>query len=299
LHIPKKFRTLAENDFRILAVAEILMKSHEFVPLEHIIRYSRLRSDEVTFRVSILSKGRFLAGPSKSLLGYQGYALTSHGYDALALQALVSSGVVEALGKSLGVGKEADIYAALDSRGKECAVKFHRLGRTSFRQTLRKRGYVAGHPHTSWLYQSRLAAEREYSALQSLYSAGVSVPKPIAHNRHVVVMSLIGGTELKFAELEDAKPILKEILRNIKKAYQRARLIHSDLSEYNILIKPDGKLLIIDWPQSVDIDHPNAQDYLKRDISNIVTCFTRKAGLNPDLEGIVAYVKGKGRLPTL
>ncbi|WP_455370094.1 RIO1 family regulatory kinase/ATPase domain-containing protein, partial [[Eubacterium] cellulosolvens] len=122
-----------------------------------------------------------------------------------------------------------------------------------------------------------------------------STPKAVKCNRHIVVMSLIEGTELKFAEMEDPKSIAKEILRNVRRAYLVAKLIHSDLSEYNILIKPDGQILIIDWPQSVSIDHPNAYDNLKRDIHNIITCFRRKSKLKMDLDNALEYVKGNLR----
>lgn len=295
-----KFRLLEKNDFRILSITELKMKNHQYAPIEEIVRSSKLRGDEVTYRIEKLSKDRFLSKPPRDSLGYQGYALTIFGYDALALKALVSSGAVEAIGKSLGVGKESDIYEALDSRGKRCAVKFHRLGRTSFRQTSRTRGYVADRYHISWLYQSRLSAEKEYASLKSLYSAGVSVPKPIAQNRHVIAMGLVAGTELKYAEMEETEPILREILKNVRRTYLKAGLIHSDLSEYNILIKQDGKILIIDWPQSVGVNHPNSSDYLRKDISNVIDCFRRKAGLKPDLERVLAYVTGDSRsLPRL
>lgn len=295
MFIAERFRSLVSNDFRILSVTELLMKCHEFVPLQEIVRFSRLRADEVVYRIRRLSRDRFLVGSPKTLPGYQGYVLTFSGYDALALRAFVTSGAVEAIGKSLGVGKESDVYEALDSRGKRCVIKFHRLGRMSFRQTLRKRGYVADRSHISWLYQSRLSAEREYSALRALYSAGVSVPKPLAYNRHAIVMSVIEGTELKFAEMKDPESILREVLRNVRKTYCTVGLVHSDLSEYNILVKANGQVLMIDWPQSVSVSHPNAQDNLRRDVSNVVKCFTKKAGLKPDEERVLEYVTGKRR----
>jgi RIO kinase 2 len=291
----KKFRTLENNDFRILSVTESLMKRHEFIPLEEIIRSSEIRKDEVVFRIRNLSKNRFLSKPAKKILGYEGYQLTSYGLDALALKSLVNSGVIDAIGKQLGVGKESDIFEAINSKGKRLAVKFHRLGRTSFRQTLRKRGFVAEQTQISWLNQSKLSAEREYSALRSLASARVSTPKAVKCNRHILVMTLIEGTELKFAEMEDPKSIAIEILRNVRQAYVRAQLIHSDLSEYNILIKPDGQIMIIDWPQSVSVDHPNAHDYLKRDIQNVISCFRRKSDLKMDLDNTLEYVTGNLR----
>jgi RIO kinase 2 len=291
----KKFRALENNDFRILSVIESLTKRHEFIPLEEIIEFSKIRKDEVLFRIRNLSKDRFLSKPAKKILGYEGYQLTLYGLDALALKALVKAGVIDAIGKQLGVGKESDIFEAINSKGKRLAVKFHRLGRTSFRQSLRKRGFVAEQTQISWLNQSKLSAEKEYWALKSLVSARVSTPKPVKCNRHVVVMSLIVGTELKFAEMEDPKSIAIEIMRNVRRAYVGAKLIHSDLSEYNILIKPDGQIMIIDWPQSVSVDHSNANDYLMRDIRNIVSCFRKKSDLKIDVDNALEYVKGNIR----
>ncbi|MGQ9542536.1 MAG: RIO1 family regulatory kinase/ATPase domain-containing protein [Candidatus Bathyarchaeia archaeon] len=292
MFIAERFRTLEKNDLRILSAIEFLMRRHEYAPIEDIIHLTRLRVDDVTHRIGELSRGHLLLKSPKRI-AYDGYALTYLGYDALALRFLVVSGVLEAIGKPLGVGKESDIYEALDPHGRRFAVKFHRLGRTSFRQTRRKRGYVADRSHITWLYQSRLAAKREYVALKKLYSAGVKVPKPICHNRHVIVMSLIMGTELRYVELEDPKPILKEILRNIRRSYVKASLIHADLSEFNILVKPEGEILIIDWPQWVDVNHPNALDYLRGDILNIIRCFERKAGVTLDLENTLEYVTGR------
>jgi RIO kinase 2 len=295
----KKFMALENNDFKILSVTESLMKRHEFIPLEEIIEFSEIRRDEVEFRIKKLSKDRFFSKPVKKILRYEGYQLTSYGLDALGLKALVKSGVIDAIGKQLGVGKESDIFEAINSKGTRLAVKFHRLGRPSFRQTLRKRGFIAKQSQISWLNQSKLSAEKEYSALRTLVSARVSTPKAVKCNRHIVVMSLIVGTELKFAEMEDPKSIAKEILKNVRRAYLGAKLIHSDLSEYNILIKPNGQILIIDWPQSVSIDHPNAHDNLKRDIHNIITCFRRQSNLTIDIDNALEYVKGNVRNLTI
>jgi len=295
LFIAERFRGLEGQDFRILSAIELSMRNHEYAPIEDVIRFTRLKKDDVTRRIGELSKDHFLLKSPKRI-AYDGYALTYLGYDALALRSLIRSGALDALGQPLGVGKESDIYEGLDSRGRRCAVKFHRLGRTSFRQTRRKRGYVADRLHITWLYQSRLAAEREYVALKRLYSAGVKVPKPLCRNRHVVVMGLIMGTELRYVELENPKPILKEILRNIRRSYVRANLIHADLSEFNILVKPDGEILIIDWPQCVDVRHPNAHEYLRGDVMNIIECFKRKAGINLDLNSAIEYVTGKRRI---
>jgi RIO kinase 2 len=195
----------------------------------------------------------------------------------------------------LGVGKESDVYDALDPEGERIAVKFHRLGRISFRQTIRKRGYTT--EHVSWLFQSRIAAEKEFQALKLAFPHEVAVPKPISWNRHTVVMNMIEGTELaEYGKIQEPRKVLHEILLNLQKAYLRANIIHADLSEYNIILKPDTHILIIDWPQYVSGDHPNAEELLTRDITNILQFFKRKHLLKLGLDEARAFVTGKSNL---
>jgi RIO kinase 2 len=222
---------------------------------------------------------------------YVGYTLNYAGYDCLAINALVKTGALEAFGKPLGIGKEADVYDALDPKGERIAVKFHRLGRISFRQTARKRGYTT--EKADWLYQSRLAAEREFQALKIVFPCGVAVPKPLSQNRHVIVMGMIEGAELaEWKEIPTPEKVLKEILSNVRKAYLKAGIIHADLSEYNIILKPDMHVLIIDWPQYVTREHPNAQQLLMRDLKNVLQFFERKRMLKVEFDKALMYVTG-------
>lgn len=64
---------------------------------------------------------------------YEGYRLTNNGYDFLALRTFISRGHIVGLGPQIGIGKESDIFLAVTADGDEVAIKFHRLGRTSFR----------------------------------------------------------------------------------------------------------------------------------------------------------------------
>src|SRR4030067_792405 len=83
--------------------------------------------------------------------------------------------VIEAaMSKREFVPKEEDVYDAVHPAGSRLAVKFHRLGRISFRQTRRKRAYTA--EHAGWLFQSRLAAGEEIQAPKPVYHRGVAVP---------------------------------------------------------------------------------------------------------------------------
>jgi RIO kinase 2 len=285
----KTFRKLQPQDFRVLLAIELSMSRHQHVPEDTIPKLANLTQQEITYRLPRLRKLRLIRrwkGP------YTGYQLNQAGYDCLAINALVKAEVLEAFGKPLGVGKEADVYNALTPNNQQVAVKFHRLGRTSFRQTKRKRGYIAQRQHISWLYQSRLAAQKEYEALKLVYPHGIAVPKPIQQNRHVIVMSMIEGAELtNYTQITKPQNLLNEILLNIRKAYQEVGVIHADLSEFNVIVKPDEHILIIDWPQYVKRNHPNANQLLKRDIKNIVHFFQRKFNTKTRLKEALTYVK--------
>ena len=284
------YRELEPEDFRVLSAIELEMSRHRYVPMSDLVKVCRLPEKEVKYRLSRLDE----FGLIYRWVGfYVGYSLNMAGYDCLAINALVKAGVLEAFGKPLGVGKESDVYDALTPSGERVAVKIHRLGRTSFRQTRRLRDYVGNRRHISWLYQSRLAAEKEFEALKIIYPCGVAVPKPVSQNRHVVVMGIIEGEELsRVVDLPEPERVLDEILLNVRRAYSDAGVIHADLSEFNVIIKPDFHILIIDWPQYVRLDHPNADYYLRRDLKNILRFFKRKFRVRRDLEDVFRYVKG-------
>ncbi len=298
----KIFKKLVDDDFIVLNAIERGMKRYEYVPIDVLSDLSGLSQDEVIYRLSSLNKFELIV---RWKMTYTGYILNHHGYDMLALNALVKGDILEAFGKPLGIGKEADVFDALTPNGKRVAVKIHRLGRISFRQTQRTRSYH--HPdkkRLSWLYESRLAAEREYEALTRLHPAGISVPRPIAQNRHIVVMSMIEGDELSVVSFlptigwlrkkDIAEQSYKKVIKNVKEAYKKVGIIHGDLSEFNIIITHDFDILIIDWPQWVSKTHPNASLYLKRDLENVIRNFHKKFGMfrevDEELERVLSEI---------
>ncbi len=105
-------------------------------------------------------------------------------------------------------------------------------------------------------------------------------------------MGLIDGAELaEYKKLPNPQKTLKEVLSNVRKAYLKAGVIHADLSEYNIIIKPNWRTLIIDWPQYVTQEHPNAEQLLRRDIENIARFFQRKYKVKTKPEVALKYVQ--------
>lgn len=282
----KSFKQLENEDFRILATVERGMGSYEYVPIDYITKgYSKNVSEAIS-RLDRLHKLNLLV---RWIGAYIGYRLTLSGYDILALGSLVSSNIIYAFGHRIGIGKESDVYDALTPSNERVIVKLHRLGRTSFKQVRRLRSYVRN-KGGSWFFASRGSAEKEYSALQILFEAGINVPRPRGQNRHAVVMDFVEGDELYLIrELPNPPKILNEILDNVKLSYQ-VGIVHSDLSEHNVIVKPDFHVVLIDWPQWLPVKHVEALRYLRRDVSNILRFFERRFGIKKDLEEIMKKI---------
>lgn len=275
-------RQLHRYEISILHVLERLMRTHNWVPLDTIRRTVRLSESEVLYRLGRLMDAGMVRYDT---VPYEGYSLVFLGYDALALLSLTQKGVVKALGCQIGEGKESVVYEALGLG--QVALKFHHVGQRSFQTTRVSREYLGDEGHCPRIFVSQSSAEREYAALTRLHP-GVQAPLGIDQNRNVVVMEFIPGVNLNRCRLEDPRAILDEILNNILAAY-KAGVIHADLSEFNVMLDGD-RVVLIDWPQWISPDHPNAREILGRDLENITKYFQRKYSLRVDprevLEGI-------------
>ncbi|KAF5424308.1 MAG: RIO kinase 2 [Candidatus Methanomarinus sp.] len=275
------FKSLHSKDFRVLTGIEVGMKHYEWVPVPEILKYTRFTEKELQYLLKKLGTRGLLKRKTQPIEGYQIYF---EGYDLLALNALVKRDSLGAIGEELGVGKESVVYEGLrDMVGglgqQPVIIKFHREGRTSFKQVKRKREHISDAFHFSWIYAARLAAKREYDVLKELYPK-VSVPEPVDHNRNVIVMGIAKGSELSKTRVIDPEWYLDRIIEQIAKAYSKG-IIHADLSEYNIFVS-DQDVTLIDWPQYVKIGRPHADEMLRRDICNVLAFFRRKFNIDRD-----------------
>jgi len=275
-------RSLQPFDIRVLTAIERMMRRFEWVPLDELKAATRFSESELNYRIGRVME-RDLVRYAK--VPYEGYALIFNGFDTLALRALTTKGTVRALGDRIGEGKESIVYEGLGLA--PVAIKLHHVGQRSFQSVRLNRDYIPDRTHCPWIFASRLSAQSEYEALTRLYPA-VSVPAPIAIERHAVVMDLIGGATLNRCRLEDPAPILDRIIELVRTAYRNGA-IHNDLSEFNVMIDGD-RVVLIDWPQWIPPDHPNAIAVLTRDLSNIVTYFARKYRVVRDLDEVVESV---------
>ena len=279
------FLNINNREFRVLVAIENKMKSFQWVPIEEIASFTRYNLGEVSFILSNLAYKKLIL---RTIHPYEGYKIYYEAYDMLAMNAFVKRGTINAIGDVIGVGKESVVYDATGGiTDRRVVIKFHREGQPSFKHVKRNREYIGDRKHLSWIYASRLAAEKEYRALKILYPE-VSVPEPIDNNRNAIVMSVAKGKELINTVIDEPEWFLDEILGNVKKAYNLG-IIHGDLSEFNIFVNPEGCELI-DWPQYVPPSNPNAYELLFRDIDNVLTYFKRKYRIVRDTGEVIKEI---------
>ena len=210
-----------------------------------------------------------------------------------AIYKLVQDGHIEAFGGPISTGKEANVYEALGEDG-DIAVKIYRINASDFQHM---REYLDGDPRFEGIGNDKAKivlawTRKEFANLERARTAGVRVPEPIAVERNVLVMELVGLVEeraRRLAEVRVENPeTAYEVVREYMRRLHRAGLVHGDLSEYNLIIH-DGELVVIDLGQAVTVHHRNADDFLRRDCRNVATFFTRQ-GLETDPEALYDYV---------
>jgi RIO kinase 1 len=193
----------------------------------------------------------------------------------LSIYKLMTDGVIDTIEYPISTGKEGNVFMALDPEGKMVALKIYRTSNATFNRISR---YIEGDKRFRGITGSRRKvifawASKEFRNLQRLEEAGVRVPSPIRYHHNILVMEYIGSKKgpaplLRDVVLDDPQAMYETIVKYMKLAYQNAELVHADLSEYNILYHRK-RPVIIDCGQATLTDHPNAKEFLIRDIENI------------------------------
>jgi RIO kinase 1 len=138
--------------------------------------------------------------------------------------------------------------------------------------------------------------QKEFRNLQRAAEVGVRVPEPYDAERNILIMEFIGkdgvaAPRLRDVKLEEPERIYQVIESYMVTLYQEAKLVHSDLSEFNILLY-EGEPVIIDMGQSVLLDHPMSREFLVRDVKNVVKYF-KKLGVECSEEDLLAKITKK------
>ncbi len=216
----------------------------------------------------------------------------------LALYKLVHKKLITVIGGPISTGKEANVfYGERDGRG--LAIKIYRIQTANFKAMTE---YLAGDRRFSNVRGTRKGlifawTKKEFSNLARAHEAGIPVPEPLAFDRNILLMTFLGRDEVPYpqlrnAEVEDYGAVYRQVLGYVERLYQEARLVHADLSEYNILYHE--KPYLIDMGQAVTLDHPRASAFLIRDVKNLNRYFSRYCDV-PGEEEVLRAITGTGR----
>jgi len=203
----------------------------------------------------------------------------------MALYKLINAGFIGVMHGAVASGKEARIYWAETFRGEDIAVKIFLVQTAEFRRG--RLIYIEGDPRFKMVRRNprkliELWCLKEYKNLKKAYENGIRVPKPYVCNSNILVMEFIGDSKergrpaplLKDVELENPEEAFHILKSYLKMLFIRANLVHADFSEYNVMVY--GKeLVLIDFGSAVDVRHPMALEFLRRDVRNLYSFFNR------------------------
>jgi len=212
-----------------------------------------------------------------------------------ALQVLLDDGIIDEVRRQLKSGKEASVYVVRCGKEVRCAKVYKDMGTRSFqaraqyqegRKVRGSRQARAMAKSTSYGRKEQESAWKntEVDALYQLVAAGVRVPQPFGFFSGVLLMELVtdaeGHSAPRLGEVdlspEQAREFHTFLIRQVVRMLC-VGLIHGDLSEFNVLVGPEGPV-IIDLPQAVNAAaNNNALAMLQRDVGNITETLGRFA----------------------
>jgi len=211
------------------------------------------------------------------------------------LQPLIEDGVIDEVVRPLKSGKEATVYLVRSGAHLRCAKVYRDMSQRSFqkraqyqegRKVRGSRQARAMGKSTSFGRREQEAAWKnaEVDALYQLAAADVRVPRPLGYFDGVLIMELVtdaaGDPAPRLGEVELSAEtaldyhafLIRQVVRMLCLG-----LIHGDLSEFNVLVAPDGPV-IIDLPQAVNAAGNNAAlAMLERDVDNLRSTLGRFA----------------------
>lgn len=207
---------------------------------------------------------------------------------------LISQGYFSGLESPISIGKEANIFSAITKENKRIVIKIYRLESCDFN---RMYDYLKLDVRYSNIKKNKRSniftwTQREYRNLFLAREANVKVPQPITFKDNILVEEFIGDNDPS-PKLNKKTPINKKeffdkIIKNMKNLY-KAKLVHADLSPFNIL-NYNEEPVFIDMSTCTTIEGSRAEEYLERDVRN-VCIFFNKLGLKIDEKKILKQIQ--------
>lgn len=211
----------------------------------------------------------------------------------MILLQMINRGIVSEIHGAISTGKEANVYGAVlhpEDGGApvQRAVKVYKTAILVFKDRERyitgEHRFKSGADKGNSRKMVKLWAEKEFRNLRRIHTSGIASPEPVSLKLHVMVMSFLGDTKgWAYPRLRDAgissddewRDLYIQLAGIMRRLYQVCKLVHADLSEYNILYH-NQRLYIIDVSQSVEHDHPRSLEFLRMDIKNVGDFFRRQ-----------------------
>ncbi|MFP3283397.1 MAG: serine protein kinase RIO [Nitrososphaeria archaeon] len=230
------------------------------------------------------------------------YKVTEGVFDSrtlMSIYSLMKGKYISSLRGVVKTGKEARVYWGAAASGEDLAVKIYYTVASQFKRRLM---YIEGDPRFGEVKRSphglaEVWARKEFANLKQAHEAGIRVPRPIAVKGNVLVMEFIGEGGRPAPLLGESEVDNRDyltIIHYIKELWNRASIVHADLSEYNVF-KWGGDLVLFDFGSSVDIGHPMALDFLRRDVETINKFFESRGITTENAPAIVEQVLGRCR----
>ena len=215
----------------------------------------------------------------------------------LALHKLMQQGEIQTIDYPIARGKEAHVFRATSANG-PLAVKIFHTTNAVFKGLAK---YIDGDPRFSGLSRRHrelvnIWVRKEFRNLKRMRKSGLRVPEPLFNLKNVLVMEFIGeeGTpspRLKDIEVNDPGEVFDDLLEILTVIWQTYDLAHADFSEYNILWR-QGVPWVIDAGQAVTTRHPNAKEFLVRDVTRLTEWAGRKGHETQIAENLVRVLDG-------
>jgi len=211
---------------------------------------------------------------------------------------LLDRGILKELYGAISAGKESKIYWGRSPSGRELAVKIYLTTNAEYRKGMMR--YIEGdarfkrvkHGGKPIIYAWAL---KEFKNLDRAFRAGVNVPEPIHIEKNVLIMSFVGENGnpaplLKDVDLENPSGTYEEIMGQVRDLWKKSRLVHGDLSEFNIMIW-NGKTVIFDVSQSVLTDNRISSELLERDVNNLNKFFAKQGVKTLETQEAIRWIQ--------
>jgi len=198
----------------------------------------------------------------------------------MTVSEMKNSGILSYVNGAVGSGKESKTFWAVDPSGKDLALKIYLIATSNFKKRM---PYLMGDPRFTKIRKGtrhlvELWAQKEFGNLIQCHKSGISCVKPIAVVKNVLVMEFVGENGVPAPTLVESEVDYKDYVSAISiidDLYNKSKIVHADFSEYNIFKTKKG-LIVFDLGSAVDIRHPNAIEFLERDIKNMTRFFVKR-----------------------